>query len=179
MKRKIIDDYLTASEMKLVEDNIQNLFRGRSWEFVSKLNLNAKSENDFQFLHDYILAARPMYKDADKIPALIMSPYAKSCKKDIEIMRARTNLFIRTRLFPFFRGMGYHQDVADIDIRTIGKHYTLLFYLQDSNGGTQFKEDGKIIKSKRNRAVVFSSDMQHQTFAQTNILFRTNININL
>ena len=119
-----------------------------------------------------------MYEDADKIPALIISPYAKSCNKDIEIVRARTNFFIRTRLFPFFRGMGYHQDVADIDIRTMGKHYTLLFYLQDSNGGTQFKEDGKIIKSKRNRAVVFSSDMQHQTFAQTNILFRTNININ-
>ena len=72
----------------------------------------------------------------------------------------------------FGRGMGYHEDMDDENI------FTLLLYLEDSNGGTQFKDNGRKIKSKRNRAIIFPARVEHQTVMQTNTLFRMNININ-
>ena len=94
----------------------------------------------------------------------------------LKVWRSRTNIFIKTKTFPFSlfdRGMGYHRDVED------SPHmHTLLLYLEDSDGGTQFKDNGRIIRSKRNRAVIFPAHKMHQTIMQTNSLYRTNVNIN-
>jgi hypothetical protein len=56
-------------------------------------------------------------------------------------------------------------------------HKTLLYYIEDSNGYTEFN-DGQKVESKRNRAVIFDAHLIHQTVTQTDKLFRTNININ-
>ena len=82
----------------------------------------------------------------------------------------RINLFVNTSNKN--EGKGFHKDVInDDDMKT------LLFYLEDSNGYTEF-EDGTIIESKKNRAIVFNSNILHQTVMQTNTIFRRNININ-
>ena len=82
----------------------------------------------------------------------------------------RVNLFINTDNKN--EGKGFHQDIINDD-----EMKTLLFYLEDSNGYTEFK-DGKIVESKKNRAVVFNSSVLHQTVMQTDTIFRRNININ-
>ena len=69
--------------------------------------------------------------------------------------------------------MGYHRDIEDSE-----EVMTLLLYLEDSDGGTQFKETGEKVLSKRNRAVVFPAHLEHQTVSATNVLFRSNVNIN-
>ena len=69
--------------------------------------------------------------------------------------------------------MGYHVDTPHDE-----GLLSLLLYLEDSDGGTQFKDNGRIIRSKQNRAIVFPAYQLHQTVMQTNTLYRTNININ-
>ena len=169
MTLKVINNYLPEHDFKIVKNHVDSR---ENWTFGRKLNDNAKSEHDFQFGHEYIQNGESLYEGAERIPLALIMPYAQSLSTDLTILRARTNLFIRTRRFPFFRGMGYHKDMND---KTL---FTLLFYLEDSNGGTQFKDSGKIIRSKRNRAIIFPAHWEHQTVAQTDTLFRTNININ-
>ena len=62
---------------------------------------------------------------------------------------------------------------------------SLLLYLEDSNGKTDFKNvqifDGikiKAVDSFANRALIFPSTCEHQTLTQTDVTFRTNINMN-
>ena len=169
MTLKIINNYLLEFDFNIVKNHVDSIDK---WTFARNINCNAKSEHDFQFGHEYISKGKSLYEGAERIPLALIMPYAQSLSTDLTILRARTNLFIRTRRFPFFRGMGYHKDMND---KTL---FTLLFYLEDSNGGTQFKDSGKIIRSKRNRAIIFPAHWEHQTVAQTNTLFRTNININ-
>ncbi len=169
MTLKIINNYLREPDFKMVKNHVDSM---ENWTFGRKLNDNAKSEHDFQFGHLYISRGESVYEGAERIPLSIIMPYAQSLSTNLTIVRAKTNFFIRTRRFPFFRGMGYHRDMND---KTLS---TLLLYLEDSNGGTQFKDSGKIIRSKRNRAIIFPAHWEHQTVAQTNTLFRTNININ-
>tara|TARA_R100000008_G_scaffold9746_1_gene4914 strand:+ start:588 stop:908 length:321 start_codon:yes stop_codon:yes gene_type:complete len=102
-----------------------------------------------------------------------MGPYMRAKKGRIVLLRARTNLYIKTKLFP--TGMGVHKDIPDGGPL---KFFTLILYMEDSNGKTHFKDSGRKVISKRNRAVIFSSHLDHQTIPHTNILFRYHININ-
>jgi len=104
-----------------------------------------------------------------------------------EILRGKMNMFIRTQDMAY--GLGYHTDVGnppdgEPDWWKRDDHWkTLIIYLEDSNGGTDFQGnsdgwDGAFIPSVRNRAVVFSASRMHQTVMQTDKLFRRNINVN-
>ena len=115
------------------------------------------------------------FPNASYLSSIVMDPYLNSSIRKVQVLRSRANCFIRNKSFPFSlfgRGMGYHHDVNHDDI------FTLLLYLEDSNGGTQFEDNGRKIMSKRNRAIIFPARIQHQTVMQTNTLFRMNININ-
>ena len=122
MTLKVINNYLPEHDFKILKNHVDSR---ENWTFGRKLNDNAKSEHDFQFGHEYISKGKSLYEGAERIPLALIMPYAQSLSTDLTILRARTNLFIRTRRFPFFRGMGYHKDMND---KTL---FTLLFYLED------------------------------------------------
>ena len=165
---EIIDNYLPESDLENIYQRVHNHF----WMLVKELNKNAKVEDDFQFIHYYIDECKSSYQNAVDIPSRVMTPYAHSNNiEEILFVRARSNLFVRTS--PVARGMGYHRDIEDSE-----EVMTLLLYLEDSDGGTQFKETGEKVLSKRNRAVVFPAHVEHQTVSATSVLFRSNVNIN-
>ena len=90
--------------------------------------------------------------------------------KDSEVYRAKTNLFIKTDTR---RGLGFHHDITNL-----GDNYkTIIYYVNSNNGGTRF-EDDTFIESVRNRALLFSGKIAHETVTQTDTNFRFNININ-
>jgi len=165
---EIIDSYLEESEF----ENIYQRVHDQGWILLKAVNNNAKSEEDFQFIHYYINEGNATYENAGEIPSRVMSPYAQRNNiPELLFFRARSNLFVRTS--PVAREMGYHRDIEDSE-----EVMTLLLYLEDSDGGTQFKETGEKVLSKRNRAVVFPAHLDHQTVSATNVLFRSNVNIN-
>ena len=166
---EIIKNYLAEETFNQVYNNVQSL----PWAFKRKMNENSTNENQFQFLQDYSEA----YYDnraADSFARVILSPYLNSFsqEKSVEVIRVRTNLFIRTSSNKY--GGGFHTDLSS----ATNNHFTLLLYLEDSNGATEFKKSGRKVISERNKAVIFPCSLEHQTLSQTDVLFRFNININ-
>ncbi len=150
---------------------------GTKWEWSRLLNPSATEKWQFQFGHQHINLGRVCNEGGEIITEKVLKPYIQDCGLEgAKVGRSRTNLFIKTKSFPFSffnRGMGYHVDTPHDE-----GLLSLLLYLEDSDGGTQFKDNGRIIRSKQNRAIVFPAYQLHQTVMQTNTLYRTNININ-
>ena len=160
---KIYENYLSDREFTLIENIINS--SSFPWNLTTKVNNNSE-EGDFQFLHT--LSEKDAKESAFNIflKKLLITTNAKS----IKLIRMRVNLFINTTNKQ--KGLGYHQDIVGAsDIKT------LLFYLEESNGFTEFKNK-QTVQSKKNRAVIFNATDIHQTVMQTDTLFRKNININ-
>lgn len=163
---KIIDNFLDIS----ILNNIKNIIKSDvyDWCLWNKVNPNSK-EGQFQFAHVYMNDNNIIKNMDDNIINFIMQKYTNDTNKNLKICRARVNLFLKTKTNT---GFGYHVDIEDSN-----DFSTLLFYLEDSNGYTEFK-DGQKIQSKENRVIIFPAHIEHQTVSHTDIQFRTNININ-
>jgi len=162
---KIIDNYLTEDKFIEIYKKIHNA--NFTWVLTKDVNENCK-ENDFQFLHKFVEFGNELYENSLYVPTEIMRPYCEN--KKIGITRAKANLFVKTN--EEHKKLGYHIDIEDKN-----DFYTLILYLEDSDGYTEF-EDTSMVLSKKNRALIFKANVKHQTVMQTNTLFRTNININ-
>ena len=162
---KIIDNFLNENELKTILKAINN--NNFFWFLIEKANYNS-DEGDFQFMHTFIKNGQ-INSDFFSYCKPIYEKIIQIYKKPIHIGNARVNLFLKVDKK---KGLGFHKDITD------NKNvFTFLYYLENSNGYTEF-ENGDIIESKKNRAVFFNSDLLHQTVMQTDVLFRKNININ-
>jgi len=161
---KIIDNFLSKEEFESIDEIIRNESFG--WGLSTYLNSNSKP-GDFQFSH--------MLVEKGQVCSNLIKIVDILCKKipngtpNMKIIRAKVNMFLKTETN---NQLGFHQDmISDNNCKT------LLFYLEDSNGYTEFK-NGEIIKSVKNRAAMFDSQEFHQTVTATDVMFRRNININ-
>ena len=163
----IIHNYFTNETLSHVIKVIDT----KPWSLFKKMNSNSQNEHKFHFLQEY-----REDKDLDfvkKFGQIILSPYLKIKKiKSVSIQRMRTNLFIKT--LPYNHVGGFHVDRQVTNERD----FTLLIYLEDSNGATEFKYQSKKIISEKNKAIIFPTSLEHQTIFQTDKLFRYNINVN-
>lgn len=167
---KIVDNFLEEHNFRELEQYIHST--RPCWNFSPKLNADSTDENAFQFFHWWIHFSELSYKDAEYYPKMILRTYLRQEEiKKVKVIHARANFFIRSSKKQL--ELGYHKDIYDTEYCT-----TLLLYMQDSDGCTQFKETGEKVISKRNRALIFPSHWEHQTVSHTNTLFRTNINLN-
>lgn len=137
------------------------------WFAYEKANHNSKF-GDYHFMHHLIFEGKIMSNHKFIIDE-ISKNIARYYRKNILVVRARINLFT---LQGNQNGLGFHKDIEDSN-----GFKTLILYLENSNGMTEFK-NGKKIKSVKNRALVFDSHLEHQTIMQTDVTFRKNININ-
>jgi len=167
MNTVIIDNYLSEETYKIINEYIKS--EDFKWNLIERANPNS-TEDQFQFLHMFVNYWENIYTNSNNIVLEIMKPLKKD--KSFLINRAKANLFVKTK--NEHQKLGFHKDIFDGKIHNIK---TLLYYLDDSNGYTEFKT-GEKIESKKNRAVVFDSWIEHQTVTQTDNIFRYNININ-
>ena len=70
---------------------------------------------------------------------------------------------------------GYHTDIENTS--DMGDTYTMIYYINTNNGGTQIK-DGDFIPSIKNTAVLMSGDISHSSVIQTDKNVRLNMNFN-
>tara|TARA_B100001093_G_scaffold312430_1_gene298142 strand:- start:817 stop:1362 length:546 start_codon:yes stop_codon:yes gene_type:complete len=169
---KIIDNFLDEKDFTELDNHIN--LPGLCWTHSRKANHFSKDDNAFQFFHVMIKDWVAKYDDSEKLPSMVVKNYLKTIKKDkinvVKIVHAKANLFVRTTNKPV--EMGHHKDIDKPG------YHTILLYLQDSNGHTQFKKTKENVYSKRNRALIFPTHLEHQTVSATDVLFRTNLNIN-
>ena len=106
---------------------------------------------------------------AEKHNRAIGEYLAKYFKKDIDLIWSKANMF--TRMEDNYT-CGFHTDITDRN-----DLYTMVYYVNTNNGGTQI-QNGPFIPSIKNTAVLMSCDTMHSTVTQTDTNVRLNINFN-
>ena len=147
---KIVDNYLPETEFKKILSIVNNT--SFTWSLAPQLLGNGKDNpDDYYFTRVLIEKGREIFPGSSKIVRILLEPVAAKLQKSLFVTRSKINLFLKeTKHF----GYGMHQDVIDGNGDFSKNYYSLLIYLEDSNGYTEF-DDGSICESKRNRAIFF------------------------
>jgi len=171
MKKKqyeIVDNYLPETEFQKILNIVED--SGFTWSLAPKL-IETSNPDDYYFTRVFVENGLEIYPNSSEIVKILLTPVAKKLQKKLFVTRSKINLFLKE---PKHFGYGMHQDVTGENSK---KFNSLLIYLENSNGYTEF-DDGDIVESVRNRAVFFRSDVWHQTITSTDTVFRRNVNIN-
>jgi hypothetical protein len=163
MEMKVYDNYLDPS----VFAELQSIFVD-NWNFpwfyhYGVASLDQKDDlNVFQFVHT-------LFRENEGVS----SEYFKYVKPLIDQINPKVLLRIKLNLgtiTPTHIEGGWHNDF-DFPCKTA------VFYLNDNNGYTLFK-DGTKVESKENRFAIFDSALEHTGVSQTNTKTRVLMNIN-
>ena len=179
---EIRDDFLPYNIFeKLKEDIVYN--SSFPW-FLNKVldistegsyigRTNCQDEDNRQFCYLFYktdqdkLAHRPhMGRELEKIIPLIQN-YEFSHDQKYYLLHVKANINIRA---PENLEHGFHRDHP-----WNGK--TSVFYLNDNDGYTKF-QNGQVVKSKANRAVIFDSPELHTGSTPTDVYARYVVNLN-
>lgn len=152
----IIDNFLPEYQFKQVQSTLL------SSDFPWFWNQGICDSEDpfFQFYHCFYHIDRG-YSEYGSLLSYIESKL--NYKK---LYRIKSNITTRTL---FHRKTGYHNDYDDMT--------TSVFYINTTNGWTQFKNGDKV-KSVSNRIVIFDSNLEHSGNACTDQKTRILINFN-
>ena len=132
--------------------------------FLSGKNQDALKEKDFQFVHIFYEKNNINSQFFDWLNPLLNKI------KPFSIIRIKANLLTRTSKIV---DAGMHTDFT----LSNNKITTGIYYLDDSNGYTNF-EKGDRIKSESNKYVSFDSKLKHCGSTCTDKDFRMVINLN-
>ena len=183
---KIIDDFLDINKFS----DICDVVHGQKLDWRIGVP-NPNSQDDlWHALHQIVREGGKLDSPHNFMVDYLVEATQKIFKKSVGILRFRVNLFAREQK-PI--GLGYHTDWPRSDLTKWKSQgllddsdiFSLLLYLEDSNGKTEFKDvqtfsgiKMKAVESISNRALIFPANCEHQTLMHTDILFRTNINMN-
>jgi hypothetical protein len=169
----VVKNFLPKKEYQNIYDIVTSIHFNWNIEDYNnpKIKLNPNSKlGEYHFVHMII---NYELKDKSETGLYILNTLAnnisKYFKKPISVARTRVNLFTnQNKQIP----LSYHKDLTDKN------WWTMLYYLENSNGYTQFYKTEKKIKSVANSALFFKANMKHRTLLHTDVPLRRNININ-
>ena len=154
MDYKIIDNFLTKEQNKLIEKTLSaNTF---PWYYVDGI---IENDDHYHLNHSFMLAGKV---NSDYFS--IIEPLLKKIKYK-NILRIRSNLTLKhVKKITYSKHRDDHVP-----------HKVLLYYVNTTNAGT-FLENKKI-QCKKNRAVIFNGNIWHSPIAQTDTKTRIVINV--
>ena len=179
---EIRDDFLTYNIFKKLKEEI--VYNSSFPWFLNKVldistegsyigRTNCPDEDNRQFCYLFYktdqdkLSTRPhMGRELEKVIPLIQN-YEFSHNQKYYLLHVKANLNVRA---PENLEHGFHRDHP-----WNGK--TSVFYLNDNDGYTKF-QNGQVVKSKANRAVIFDSPELHTGSTPTDVYARYVINLN-
>ena len=164
MNKEIIikDNYLLEKEMK----DLENFLLSNKFPYYYNINIageNTEKTDTYMFNHNLIWKNKECSNVGNMITNMVM--------KDIpynNILRSKINFYLKSDTL---KKHEFHKDDTDEKIKIA------LFYINTNNGYTEF-EDGTIVKSVRNRLVLFPCKLKHRSTTTTDTRHRVNININ-
>jgi len=173
---KIIDQYIHPKE----HEELQRMMRAREfpWTLSQKtgdMDLNGHGTDplntqlnhwfaDWRFAH-----FSPFFK--------YVLPIVNQ-QRIVAISRIKANLQLCTET-PIESEFHWDQALMKGITEYPQRHLTnVIYYVNTNNGYTEF-EDGQIVESVANRAVVFPNSIQHRGVSQTDAHYRAVINLNL
>ena len=173
---KVIDNFLNDKTFY----NYYKLLMSETtmWAWQNEANSDSKNKDlNEQILFGHMLVGdyQWAYDDANKFVDPIMLEIKKRNPDDkFEVRRAKMNLIIRNDKPVKY---GLHFDLEKINGRVVKDYETIIFYVNNNNGGTGF-ENGEFVQQKANRALFIYGRALHQTIGQTDEKRRVNVNIN-
>jgi hypothetical protein len=157
MNIKIIDNFLPKSEFEFLQTEIMS--DRLSWYY-----------NDFEIVptdRRYYQYTHTLYNEGYKSDAYsLMNPILNELNIS-KLIRIKANSNFRSI---FKRKKGFHVDPWR-DCKTS------IYYLNDNNGGTKFK-NGKFYRSVANRMIIFDSNLIHTGISCTDKKRRVVLNFN-
>ena len=159
---KVIDNLIDKKDFENIRDVMMSPWFAWYYNDGVTYSNEKHKKNNFQFTHSFY------YKNEKSNRFNLLQPLLNKLEP-IVLARIKANLGTKTEKHIKF---GYHVDYKD------SKLTTAIFYLNDNNGYTEFK-NGKKIKSKENTMAIFSGDLEHRSVNQTDKNTRINLNINL
>jgi len=159
MAIQIIDNFLDKQEF----NSIKSVLMGNEFPWFYHDYVSEKQEKDkFYFNHNFYSDSKPQSIFFDSLKPLIHKLEVKS------LIRVKGNLHTKADK------MTYNNFHIDLPF----KHKGCLLYINNNNGCTYFKESGKEVKPKENRAVLFDPSKDHKSSRCSDSKVRINININ-
>tara|TARA_A200000113_G_scaffold166406_1_gene151067 strand:+ start:203 stop:733 length:531 start_codon:yes stop_codon:yes gene_type:complete len=159
--RWIIDDFLPEDELEVMENGLYH----SDFPWKTLYGVVNRYDGEKRMVHslykepirsDYFDKFEPIYRELNLM-------YVLTAKINLDFKQDKTYEF--------------HTD-SPIFNEFNPVLFTGIFNFTDCNGGTKFEKDGKFIKSKRNRMVIFSSCLRHAGVCPTDEFFRHGLNIN-
>jgi len=163
---EVIDNFLPEHKFK----PLQSIMMGEEfiWFYKDYIAYEGVEDGQYQFTHTF-WASRGVDPCAEIDAGSAFLKLVESFQELGRMHRIKSNL--RTRTI-FHRRSSYHIDGVPNCTKTA------IFYVNTSNGWTQFKRGGKKIKSVANRLLVFDSNLEHAGFSCTDKKRRVVINFN-
>ena len=159
MSFQVIENFLPQNTADFIEkEMLCNTF---PWYYSDAIN--TPEDNDkFFFSHSIIHEGEINSKFYDNIAFPILNKLQSN-----KIFRVKCNLYPKQN-----KGItkGFHTDMEQ-------EHKVLLYYVNTNDGFTLF-ENGDIVPSIKNTALLFNGNLKHMAVLQTDKKVRINININ-
>lgn len=166
VKHKVIDNFLEEEDFKKLEDMLMSGFM--PWYFNDHVNI--KGDDYFQFVYGFIRDGG--VQNCDETMMSFIKPFRLKLKIDY-FHRVKANLTPKTEEI-IEHGMHTDRNKESVNY---GMKKTGVFYLNTCNGYTKL-ENGKKIKSKKNRYVEFDCLTKHTGSSCTDEKRRVVINFN-
>lgn len=154
------DNFLDNSQFQQIKETMLGHYF--PWHYNSLKTNDSTSLYNFQFTHLFYDNSRPNSNYFEMLSPLITRINPAS------ILRIKANLTPITKDIVEY---DFHLDYSDVKCKTA------IFYINENNGYTLFK-DGSKIESVENRFVSFDSNLLHTGTSCTNEKVRCVININ-
>jgi len=154
---KVIDNFLTAKDFKVIEEVILNE------DFAWYYNDSVSHENDgkdFYFTHI-------VYNSIG-----VRSHLYEALTPLIDKLNVKKLIRIKVNLYPKTDVVAHHNSHVDTDY----KHKGAILYMNTNNGLTVLKDNN--INSIKNRVLLFDPSKLHNSTTCTDKKYRININVN-
>tara|TARA_B100000965_G_scaffold161962_1_gene134830 strand:+ start:279 stop:797 length:519 start_codon:yes stop_codon:yes gene_type:complete len=169
MVYEVIDDIVGVGYQNLIENGC-NTF---DWKYVSSLTYKDSDTEHTGFCNlIFDIDDGTRKKEMDILLPLLFEAVYKYHSTDLkEIYRIRAVMWVRNQ------NETPHVPHRDLEY----EHYTMVYYVNNSDGPTKIYEDGCIIdeiEPKKGRAVIFSGDTYHASSTPTESSNRIVLNFN-
>ena len=172
MKLTVIDNVISKNYQNLIEDNFST--SKIAWYFAENITSQASDTSSSGFSHTIFKDNNPTGSLFNLVLPILLEGLGKY-KDGVDIKdlyRIRAAMFVKNQA-------GTLHNTPHLD-HTF-KHYTMIYYILDSDGPTRIFSEGKVINEiepKKGRAVFFSGDTYHASAAPKNHSKRMVINYN-
>jgi len=169
----IIDDFLPQDEWQGIYDAVLGMHPETNNGTLQWIYIDHKvstSKNNFQFVHMFFGVKQGQTKATYSHDSYLVEALVEKINPD-SVERIKANL--QTKVCQQAIDIeGFHTDQVPDDS---GEKYNAVYYVNDNNGFTAFK-NGTQVKSKANRLLVFKNELEHTGTSQSDTNVRVVIN---